>query len=101
MPYELSEPVPKPKRSHTPDPVGVVEIAERLGVKDRSVHMWKRRDRLPPLDYPSVNGTGAWEWRTILWWAGETGRLYTGSSAEAFTDEFGATPNGVKRKAPA
>ena len=55
--------------------VGVLEIWPILGVKQRSPHQWKRRGKLPPADYPSVNGTEAWEVRTILAWAEQTGRL--------------------------
>jgi hypothetical protein len=55
--------------------VGVLEIWPILGVKQRSPHQWKRRGKLPPADYASVNGTEAWEVRTILAWAEQTGRL--------------------------
>lgn len=73
--YEFAEPVPSTDACG--EPVGVLEIAERLGVQDRSVHMMKRRERLPRPDYAQINGSAAWDWRTILWWAGETGRLRT------------------------
>lgn len=69
------------------DPVGVLEVAARLGVEDRSVHQWLHRNRLPAADYETVNGSRAWEWRKILWWAGETNRL----RSVALGDEYRAT----------
>lgn len=91
MPHEFRDPVPAISEDEA-DPVGVMEIAARLGVKDRSVHMWKRRDRLPAPDYDAINGGIAWEWATILWWAGETGRLYNSSLVDAYRTLFGHAP---------
>lgn len=83
--YEFKQPVPAgPVAS---DPVGVIEIAQRLGVLDRSVHKMIQRGRLPAPDYDSVNGSRAWNWRTILWWAGETRRL----NREPLRDEYRRT----------
>ena len=96
MSHEFSVPVPEIDGT---EPVGVAEIAERLGVKDRSVHMWKRRERLPPPDYDSVNGCSAWEWTTILWWAGETDRLRTPQLVKEFRKTFKVDPPKVWRAA--
>lgn len=62
-------------REYECDPVGTREVAQRIGVQERTVHMWGHRGRLPEPDWPSINGYRAWNWATILWWAGETGRL--------------------------
>lgn len=89
------------KRQYRSDPVGVIEIAKRLGVKDRSVHMWRYRTErgemgvglgLPVPDHRSVNGHGAWEWRTILAWAGRTGRLRDPDLAAEYRKLTGEDP---------
>lgn len=80
---------PLPQASFPADPVGALEVAERLGVKSRSIHMMHRRGVLPERDYESVNGSGAWEWRTILWWAGETNRLRAQQLIQAYLENFG------------
>lgn len=67
------------------DPVGIPEIAERLGVKRPTVDVWMQRaadpdTSLPPFperDY-TVGGRPAWEWATIVEWAKRTGRLPSG-----------------------
>jgi len=56
------------------DPVGIVEIAERLDVVRDTVDKWRERGLLPDADY-TVGGRPAWEWSTIEAWAVETGRL--------------------------
>lgn len=58
------------------DPVGMVEVAQRLGVAYRTVVTWGNRKVLPARDY-TVGGRPAWEWATIRAWAEETGRLPT------------------------
>jgi hypothetical protein len=93
MTYEFKEPIPTPSAGWSADPVGVLEIADRLGVKDRSVHKMIQRGVMPPPDYVTVNGSRAWEWRTILWWAGETQRL----AKEALREEYRFT---FRRDAP-
>lgn len=90
MVYEFLEPVPP--TDECGDPVGVLEIAERLGVQDRSVHMMIRRGRLPVPDYETINGSRAWNWRTILWWAGETGRLRSSQLVQEYWTTFGLAP---------
>lgn len=92
MPYVFHEPVPPADECECGVPVGVLEIADRLGVQDRSVHMMIRRDRLPAPDYESINGSRAWNWRTILWWAGETGRLRTRKLQAEYRITFGLEP---------
>lgn len=89
--------VAPPDRTGPADPVGVLEIAPRLDVEDRSVHQWLHRHRLPDADYPSVNGTRAWEWATILWWAGETGRLRTADLVAEYVERFGHQPVAAER----
>jgi hypothetical protein len=91
MSYKFKESVP-PFDDCEDDPVGILEVASRLGVQDRSVHMMRRRDRLPEPDYDSINGSRAWHWRTILWWAGETGRLYSTSLENEYRVTFGLEP---------
>lgn len=82
------------------DPVGAVEIAARLGVEDRTVHMWRYRTKtgemavpLPPPEYEMVNGSQAWEWQTILRWAGDTGRLRHETLVGQYRDLFGGEPH--------
>jgi hypothetical protein len=87
----FDRPVPADDGCH-PDPVGVLEMATRLDVKDRSIHMMRRRGRLPRPDYGDVNGSAAWDWRTILWWAGETGRLRTKALVSDYLFHFGENP---------
>lgn len=56
------------------DPVGLVEIADRLGVPRRNVDRWRERGVLPDPDW-TVGGRPAWDWSTIEDWARATGRL--------------------------
>lgn len=56
------------------DPVGEQEIAERLGVNDSTVHMWRYRDLMPEPKW-WVSGKPCWNWPDIRKWAKETGRL--------------------------
>ena len=55
------------------DPVGLPEIADRLGVQHNTALMWRKRGLLPDHEY-TVGGGPAWEWRTIERWARKTGR---------------------------
>lgn len=57
-------------------PVGILEIAGRLGVRRVTVDQWLQRDLLPPPEW-TVGGRPAWDWSNILRWAVETGRLMT------------------------
>jgi hypothetical protein len=58
------------------DPVGTVEIAERLNVTRSAVDAWRTR---PGRGFPdpkwTVGGRPAWDWRDIEKWAKQTGRL--------------------------
>lgn len=54
--------------------LGTREIADLLGVKLETVHMWRTRGVLPP-PYTVVSDRPAWREETILGWAEETGRL--------------------------
>lgn len=56
------------------DPVGIVEIAERLKVKRATVDQWLQRELLPEASW-RVGGRPAWPWQTIHDWADATGRL--------------------------
>lgn len=57
----------------TVEPVGAVEIAERLGVRQQTVAMWKLRGIMPEPRWV-VSGNPAWDWRDVEKWAEETGR---------------------------
>lgn len=56
------------------EPVGIVEIAERLGVKRTTVDVWLYRGLLPEPKW-TVGGRPAWDWRDIERWARDTNRL--------------------------
>lgn len=58
----------------SPEPVGAVEIAARLGVARATVDQWRQRDLLPAPRW-TVGGRPAWDWPDIQQWATETGRL--------------------------
>lgn len=98
--YEFTEPVPTPSGGFRTDPVGVLEIADRLGVKDRSVHKMIQRAVMPKPDHDSVNGSRAWEWRTILWWAGETKRLNREALRAEYRETFRKEPPVPRRRTP-
>ncbi|HLT70065.1 MAG TPA: hypothetical protein VKZ72_07855 [Acidimicrobiales bacterium] len=55
-------------------PVGIVEIAERLGVERQTVDAWRHRGVLPDPAW-TVGGRPAWAWSTIEAWARATRRL--------------------------
>jgi predicted DNA-binding transcriptional regulator AlpA len=57
----------------TCDPVGIPEIAERLGVKRETVDVWRFRGLLPEPRW-TVGGRPAWDWPDVLTWAEKTGR---------------------------
>lgn len=56
------------------EPVGIKEIAERLGVQRATVDQWLQRRLLPEASWV-VGGRPAWDWRHVEEWARETGRL--------------------------
>jgi predicted DNA-binding transcriptional regulator AlpA len=55
-------------------PVGIPEIADKLGVKRATVDQWIQRGLLPPPDW-TIGGRPAWNWPTIRRWAAGTGRI--------------------------
>ena len=55
------------------DLVGLLEIADRLGVAHQTVRQWRRRGLLPAPSWV-VSGVPIWEWTTIRTWAQTTGR---------------------------
>lgn len=56
------------------DLVGLVEIADRLGVQRATADQWRARGNLPrPIR--EVGGRPAWDWPAIRLWAYQTGRL--------------------------
>lgn len=55
------------------DPVGVKDIAARLGVRDQTVATWKVRGLLPEPRW-TVSGMSVWQWSDIEKWAKKTGR---------------------------
>jgi hypothetical protein len=57
------------------EPVGMTEIADRLGVRLQSAQNWRTRGLLPPARW-IVGGRPAWSWLLdIEPWARSTGRL--------------------------
>ena len=68
------------------EPVGVVDIARRLGVRQQTVAMWRYRGLLPDPRW-SVSNQPAWDWQDIRRWAESTGRL----PADTQPDESGGT----------
>jgi hypothetical protein len=56
------------------DPVGLAEIAERLGVTRYAVDQWRQRDVLPEPRW-RVGRRPAWNWTDVRHWAISTGRL--------------------------
>jgi predicted DNA-binding transcriptional regulator AlpA len=58
------------------EPVGVVEIAEMLGVTRDAVNQWRRRDTNFPEPKWTVGGRPAWNRADIETWARATHRLH-------------------------
>lgn len=56
------------------DPVGLAEIAERLGVQPNTAHAWNKRGLLPEPRWRLAIGP-VWDWRDVEAWARETQRL--------------------------
>ena len=55
------------------DLVGIVEVADRLGVERATVDKWRQRRIMPDAEWV-VSGTPIWRWSTIRRWAEATGR---------------------------
>lgn len=56
------------------EPVGMVEIGERLGARRQTVAQWHFRRLLPEPRW-TVSGHPAWNWPDVERWARDTGRL--------------------------
>lgn len=56
------------------EPVGIKEIAERLGVQRKTVDQWLQRNVMPEAKW-TVGGRPAWDWDDVGRWAVETGRM--------------------------
>jgi len=56
------------------EPVGIVEIADRLGVTRSAVDRWRQRDIGFPAPTWTVGGRPAWAWQSVAEWATATGR---------------------------
>lgn len=50
------------------DPVGVVEVAARLGVQRATVDQWRQRDLGFPEPRWTVGGRPAWQWEDVQRW---------------------------------
>ena len=58
-----------------PDIVDMALVADRLGVKKKTVETWQYdRKLLPPVDFPEL-ASPVWLWSTIRQWAESTGRM--------------------------
>lgn len=62
------------------EPVGIPEIAERLGVKRATVDTWRVRELLPEPRWV-VGGRPCWDWPDVEAWAERTGRISPAVSA--------------------
>lgn len=63
------------------EPVGAVEIADRLGVNRATVDQWRQRDLGFPPPRWLVGGRPAWNWDDIEAWAARTGRVTRNADA--------------------
>jgi hypothetical protein len=83
--------VPLAYRLYDPDePVGLEEIAARLGVKRVTADTWRTRKKLPAATWPRVGGRPAWRWQVIRDWAIETGRYPGGPNAPRWHGTHGS-----------
>lgn len=57
------------------EPVGIVEIVDRLGVKRGTVLAWRKRGLGFPDPRWTVGGRPAWDWRDVEAWARKMDRL--------------------------
>lgn len=60
--------------AETSEPVGVVDIAHRLGVKPGTVHAWVQRDEDFPIPRWEIGGQRLYSWPSVRAWAEATGR---------------------------
>lgn len=59
------------------EPVGLVEIAQRLNVQRNTAKVWHARGLLPAHRW-TVSGNPAWNWPEVKAWAQQTGRMSKG-----------------------
>ena len=57
------------------DPVGLNQIAERLGVPRATVDTWRHRGQLPEPELTLGPRQLLWEWAAVEAWAREAGHL--------------------------
>ena len=88
------------RREPVCEPVGLKEMAERLGVAQGTAWQWKKRGVLPEPDFPSVHGRAAWNWPTILKWAGRRGSIHCEEGVKAFVDMFDDLPHYARLGGP-
>jgi hypothetical protein len=61
------------------DPVGIPEIAGRIGVKRQTVDNWRQQPETgfpPPEAGITIGGRPVWQWAPVGRWCDETGRVY-------------------------
>lgn len=84
--WQWAETVPDDVVTFTPErrtivdvqPVGIKEIADRLGVKRRTVDQWLQRNLMPEPRW-TIGGRPAWDWADVELWAMSTNRLESGA----------------------
>lgn len=64
------------------EPVGLEEVAARLGVERATADKWRTRGVLPQPTW-RVGGRPAWRWAVIVQWTRETGRAIPDATARA------------------
>lgn len=62
------------------EPVGLAEIADRLGYPRQTAKTWMQRGVLPDAGPGTVSGAPWWDWAAIVKWADETGRIREAAS---------------------
>lgn len=83
-----------------PDRVDVHEIAARLGVGVKTIHVWRSTRRImPEPDYDTAEGH-LWDWETILRWAGDTGRLRSVERIDEYRKLTGHDPIAPRKGGP-
>jgi len=55
--------------------VGAAEIAQRLGLAQRTVHDWRRRHADFPAPVAELTAALVWNWPDVERWARKTGRI--------------------------
>ena len=72
----------------------VASAARTIEVAPEEVHDWIKANVPRQAEAALVGGNGlrAWEWRKILWWAGETDRLRSPRLLDEYKSVFGHRP---------